>query len=128
VTVGGGVDVVNGFTNSLKGGGCTNSQIRQAHIIVDGADKADDFEMSVLLGLLVRNQCYKTKTSDHAQEKRGKAHTLLLETANEIGPFAPENVCTSKRSISSTYNESVDALFDKIKRAGRSTLDGLERH
>ncbi len=43
----GGVDVVDSFTDPVKRGGRSNSQISHGHIVVNGAYEADNLEMRV---------------------------------------------------------------------------------
>ena len=59
----GGVDVINGFADSVKSCRSTNCQIGHAHVIVDRPDKASDLEMRVSFSLrLCDSTCFKLTT------------------------------------------------------------------
>ena len=46
-----GINAIDSFTDPLKSSRCTNGHIRQGHIIVDGSDHTDDFEVTMLFRL-----------------------------------------------------------------------------
>lgn len=52
---GGRVDVIYGFADSLQGGGSSDGEVGHTHIVVDGSDETDDFEVAVAFKLLFRD-------------------------------------------------------------------------
>ena len=52
---GGGVNTINGLTDSVQRGRSANSQVGHGHVVIDRPDKSDDLEMPMLDGLSVRN-------------------------------------------------------------------------
>lgn len=41
------LDVVDGFANTVEGGGCADGHVCHGHIVVYGADETHDLEMSI---------------------------------------------------------------------------------
>ena len=55
-----GVDIVYGFTYPVQRSWCSDSKIRHGHIIVYGAHKADDPQMTMLVRLVFCNLACST--------------------------------------------------------------------
>jgi hypothetical protein len=51
---GGGVDVVDGFADTMKGRRCPNCEIGHGHVVVNGTHKADNLEVAMVSRLLLR--------------------------------------------------------------------------
>lgn len=58
VREGSGFNVIDGFTYPLQSSGCADGHVGHGHVIVNGADKADNFQVSVRLCLLFSNLAY----------------------------------------------------------------------
>ena len=103
------VDVVNSFANSVKGRRGTDGEVRHGHVVVNGTYKANDLEVCMFAYLVLSDL------------------PLLAKLRYEPRPFRTEHVGTSKRTISTAYNERVDALLDHVVRSGESSVPSPER-
>jgi len=47
VTRGSGINVVDGLADPVQRGRCADGEVRHGHVVVDGANEANNFEMGV---------------------------------------------------------------------------------
>ena len=74
-----GADVVDGFTYPVQGSWSADSKVSHGHVVVDGAHKSDDFQMTMISCLLFSNLAYSAIIN-----RRNSVNNLLhhLESAN----------------------------------------------
>lgn len=62
----GGLNIVDCFANSVQSGWSPDGHVCHAHVVIDGADKTDDLEEAISLGLFIGNfACIQSRSMSY---------------------------------------------------------------
>ena len=110
VTDGCGVDRVDGLADASQGRVAADGGIGPGQIVVDGADEADNVEVSEGFNLLLGQ------------------FALSIELLEQAGPLVAEPVGTGEGAVTAADDEGVDALDDHVLCRCQAAVSLVERH
>lgn len=104
---------------------CANCHVGEGHIIVDGSNQANNFQVAVLFDLIVTNIAYSSFSAGYLRYKLLKWKlTIGPKRLDMFWPFRAEFVCAGERTISSTNNKGINSFLNEVSRGSQATLGG----